>query len=55
MNQLARINHLDLDDTRFAAAQTLDGVYAEPSIAGELRVYEIRRWAMIEKLVTSDS
>ena len=43
MNQLARINHLDLDDTRFAAAQTLDGVYAEPSIAGELRVYDLRQ------------
>ena len=55
MNPLARINHLNLDDTRLSAAQTLNGVYAEPSVAGELRVYEIRRWAMIEKLVTSDS
>jgi hypothetical protein len=43
MNQLARINHLDLDDTRFSAAQTLDGVYAEPSIVGELRVYDLRQ------------
>ena len=41
MNPLARINHLNFDDTRLAAAQALDGVYAEPPIAGELRVYDL--------------
>jgi len=43
MNPLARINHLNLDDTRLSAAQTLNGVYAEPSVAGELRVYDLRQ------------
>jgi len=41
MNALARINHLDLDDTRFSAACAFDGVYAEPPIAGEFRVYDL--------------
>jgi hypothetical protein len=43
MNPLARINHLNFDDARLAAARALDGVYAEPPIAGELRVYDLRQ------------
>jgi len=41
MNPLARINHLNFDDARLAAAQAVDGVYAEPPIATELRVYDL--------------
>jgi hypothetical protein len=41
MNPLARINHLNFDDARLAAAQAVDGVYAKPPIAGELRVYDL--------------
>ena len=41
MNPLAGINHLNFNDARPAAAQALDGVYAEPPVGGELRVYDL--------------